>query len=193
MTAAYQHYKISLISIIVVGTICLYQSNLNCRSGSGVTHEKHTIFEAVQRPPIQTTAASPNTYTSNKNSLDLGSDQEIISAINTNTAFITQKNKPAHINEILDDYYGGATTSYEERAFKRVLRWKKNFKDITEDYSHVTWEMLAAIVKAETQGKTGRQDKRSFFAYACLSFSPLAIFRDFIPIGINYQDGYFWG
>ena len=81
----------------------------------------------------------------------------MISAKNNQAEFILQRNKPTHLNEILDDYYDDAVTPYEERAFKRVLRWKEDFKDITEDYSHVTWEMLAAIVKAETQGKTGRQ------------------------------------
>lgn len=76
---------------------------------------------------------------------------------NAATITILQENKVMDLNEILADYYDGEVTPYEERAFKRVLQWKEDFKRITKDYPHVTWEMLAAVVKAETQGKTGRQ------------------------------------
>ena len=64
---------------------------------------------------------------------------------------------PNNLKEILGNYYTGSAFVFQERAFKRVLRWKEDFEDIAGNYRSVDWKKLSAIIKAETQGKTGEQ------------------------------------
>ena len=71
------------------------------------------------------------------------------------------KSPPRNLREILSSHYEGSCTAWQERAFRRVLRWKDDFKDITQDYPHVDWKGLSAVIKAETQGRTGEQISRS--------------------------------
>lgn len=62
---------------------------------------------------------------------------------------------------ILNNYYEGAEIVQQERAFKRVINWKEDFENIADKYHNVNWKMLSAIIKAETQGKTGRQESKA--------------------------------
>ena len=64
---------------------------------------------------------------------------------------------PKDLKEILGNYYEDSDIYQQEKAFKRVIGWKKDFEDISKKYQYVDWKILASIVKAETQGKTGRQ------------------------------------
>ena len=62
------------------------------------------------------------------------------------------------LRDILSNYYKGTEVVQQERAFKRVISWKEDFENIAGKYRNVNWKMLSAIIKAETQGKTGRQE-----------------------------------
>jgi len=62
------------------------------------------------------------------------------------------------LKDILSKYYDGTEVFIEERAFKRVISWKEDFENIAERYPNVNWKILSSIIKAETQGKTGRQE-----------------------------------
>jgi hypothetical protein len=73
------------------------------------------------------------------------------------SGFILEKIVPRYPKEISNIYYEGPNFVYEERAFKRVIRWKGDFQNIAENYDNVDWKILSAIIKVETQGKTGRQ------------------------------------
>jgi len=71
------------------------------------------------------------------------------------------KPEPRNLKEILCSHYEGTCSVWQERAFRRVLRWKDDFKDIAGDYPHVDWKRLSAVIKAETQGRTGEQVSRA--------------------------------
>ena len=68
-----------------------------------------------------------------------------------------EESTPNNLKEILGNYYTGSAFVFQERAFRRVLRWKEDFEDIAGNYRSVDWKKLSAIIKAETQGKTGEQ------------------------------------
>ena len=68
---------------------------------------------------------------------------------------------PRVLKDILSKYYEGTEVVQQEKAFKRVISWKEDFEKIADKYPNVNWQMLSAIVKAETQGKTGRQESRA--------------------------------
>jgi len=61
----------------------------------------------------------------------------------------------------LTNHYKGSSFVWQERAFKRILRWRDDLEDIAKDYSNVDWKRLSAIIKAETQGRTGEQVSRA--------------------------------
>ena len=65
------------------------------------------------------------------------------------------------LRDILSNFYKGIDVVREERAFKRVISWKEDFENIARKYRNVNWKMLSAIIKAETQGKTGRQESNA--------------------------------
>lgn len=65
---------------------------------------------------------------------------------------------PGLLKDILSKYYKGAEVVQQEKAFKRVIRWKEDFENIADKYGNVNWKLLSSIIKAETQGKTGRQE-----------------------------------
>ena len=62
---------------------------------------------------------------------------------------------------ILSNYYADTEVVQQERAFKRVISWREDFENIADKYLNVNWKMLSAIIKAETQGRTGRQESRA--------------------------------
>ena len=64
---------------------------------------------------------------------------------------------PNNLKEILSNYYEDSDIIQQEKAFKRVICWKEDFENIVKRYQYLDWKTLAAIIKAETQGKTGRQ------------------------------------
>jgi len=65
---------------------------------------------------------------------------------------------PRVLKDILSKYYEDTEVVQQERAFKRVISWKEDFENIAERYPNVNWKILSSIIKAETQGKTGRQE-----------------------------------
>ena len=70
---------------------------------------------------------------------------------------ILPKTEPTSLKALLQDYDYGSTAFHEEKAFRRVLKWKDDFEAIADIYPHVDWNTLSAITKAETQGRTGKQ------------------------------------
>ena len=67
----------------------------------------------------------------------------------------------ADLEEIVNEHYEASETTFEKRAFERTLRWAPLVEDLADDYTFVDAEAMLAIIKAETQGKTGRQVSRS--------------------------------
>lgn len=72
-----------------------------------------------------------------------------------------ERKPPRDLKEILGNYYKESSFVWQERAFRRVLRWREDFEDIAKDYSNVNWKTLSAVIKAETQGRTGEQVSRA--------------------------------
>jgi hypothetical protein len=72
-----------------------------------------------------------------------------------------KRNPPRDLKKILTNHYKGSSFIWQERAFRRVLRWRDDLEDIAKDYSNVDWKRLSAVIKAETQGRTGEQVSRA--------------------------------
>jgi len=69
-----------------------------------------------------------------------------------------EEENPVALRDILANYYADSEVGLQERAFSRIIGWKEDFEDIAAQYPHVDWKMLSAVVKAETQGKTGNRE-----------------------------------
>lgn len=67
------------------------------------------------------------------------------------------ENYPRPLKEILRKHYVGSEFVWEQIAFERVLKWKEDFDGIAEKYANLDWKILCAIIKAETQGRSGPQ------------------------------------
>ena len=67
------------------------------------------------------------------------------------------KNIENTLKMVLSNYYKGSEFVIQQRAFARVIKWKKDIEDIAKKYNNVDWKKLCAIAKAETEGKTGNQ------------------------------------
>jgi len=65
---------------------------------------------------------------------------------------------PKALRDVLDNYYEKNEAVLEETAFNRMIGWKDDFENIADKYPNVNWKMLSAIIKAETQGRTGIQE-----------------------------------
>lgn len=157
MTGTYKYYRIALLSIILAGMLSIYPSKTDCEIVTHAAIKKDISFETVKFPQSFTAVDICNTYMPSENRSKPELNPMIIAGKNENTGSSYKENTSTRLGDILGKYYNGATSSYEEIAFKRVLKWKEDFEDIAKDYSHVNWKILAAIVKAETQGKTGQQ------------------------------------
>ena len=83
--------------------------------------------------------------------------KEIIETEEKASEFALEKDIPKNLRELLSKYYKGPMFEWEERAFKRVVRWKGDFENISKNYTNVDWKILSAIIKVETQGRTGKQ------------------------------------
>jgi hypothetical protein len=64
---------------------------------------------------------------------------------------------PRPLKEILRRHYAGSEFVCQQVAFERVLKWKEDFDGIAEKYANLDWKTLCAIIKAETQGRSGAQ------------------------------------
>jgi len=58
---------------------------------------------------------------------------------------------------LLQLHYDGSALIYERRAYRRVLKWQKAVAQIVNDYDRISPEAMLAVIKEETQGKTGNQ------------------------------------
>ena len=67
----------------------------------------------------------------------------------------------ADLEEIVNEHYEASETTFEKRAYERTLQWSPLVEDLANDYAFVDADAMLAIIKAETQGKTGRQVSRS--------------------------------
>ena len=67
----------------------------------------------------------------------------------------------ADLEEIIDEHYEASETTFEKKAFERTLQWAPLVEGLSRDYTFVDADAMLAIIKAETQGKTGRQVSRS--------------------------------
>jgi hypothetical protein len=61
------------------------------------------------------------------------------------------------VDDVLKDHFDGSEFVFEKRAFINVLRWKSLAEATAQDYDEVSSRLLLAIIKTETQGKTGLQ------------------------------------
>lgn len=105
---------------------------------------------------------------------------------------------PKALRNILENYFEETDIVHQERAFKRVISWKADLENIAAKYHNVNWKMLSAIIKAETQGKTGRQESRakavgiSQIKYqGAWAFIWDALFRQEIKSGSGYVKDYY--
>ena len=70
---------------------------------------------------------------------------------------IPEKKALGDLKEVLSSYYEGKNFLIQERAFRRVIKWKVDLEDIARNYTNVDWKKLSAVIKAETEGRTGNQ------------------------------------
>lgn len=105
---------------------------------------------------------------------------------------------PKVLRNLLKNYFEDTDIIQQERAFKRVISWKADFENIASKYHHVNWKMLSAIIKAETQGRTGKQESRakavgiSQIKYqGAWAFIWDALFKQEIKSGSGYVKDYY--
>lgn len=61
------------------------------------------------------------------------------------------------VDDVIKDHFDSSEFVAERRAFTNVLRWKSLAEATAQDYDEVSSRLLLAIIKTETQGKTGLQ------------------------------------
>jgi len=145
----------ALLSLFSVGVIWHYSTVLNSEMMSHVANDNQTIY-VTGRISQRYEAISLNEISSedpqNTNQL-----KEILEREEKDPEPYLENDTPRDLREILGNHYEGSKLVYQQRAFKRVLRWKEDFRDIVKSYRNVDWKKLSAIIKAETQGRTGKQ------------------------------------
>lgn len=145
----------ALLSLFSVGVIWHYSTVLNSETMSHDANDNQTIY-VTGRISQRYEAISPNEISSedlqNTNQL-----KEILEREEKDPEPNLENDTPRDLREILGNHYEGSKLVYQQRAFKRLLRWKEDFGDIVKSYRNVDWKKLSAIIKAETEGRTGKQ------------------------------------
>jgi hypothetical protein len=127
-----------------------------------VSHEANTnnapcvTLKIIQRYTIVFPNSSGSIHPAGPNELEKG-----LKRSPKNLQPRLKRNPPRDLKEILTNHYKGSPFVWQERAFRRVLRWRDDLEDIAKDYSNVDWKRLSAVIKAETQGRTGEQVSRA--------------------------------
>lgn len=146
----------ALLSLFTVGVMWHYPTILDSEMMSHIAGDNNQTTRVTVRISQRYEAISPNRISSedlqNPNQLE-----EILEREEKDSEPYLENDTPRDLKEILGNHYNGYNLIYQERSFKRVLRWKGDFGDIVEGYKNVDWKKLSAIIKAETQGRTGRQ------------------------------------
>lgn len=132
-----------LCHLILIAVICHYSATLNSRMTSPVANRNLSNPHPAEMSNRQRTHSLNEAFTIERGEKD--------SEVNPT------KGTPSSLKEILSRYFKGSDFVSQERAFKRVIRWKGDFEDIARKYDNLDWKMLSAIIKAETQGRTGKQ------------------------------------
>ncbi len=149
----------ALLSLFTVGVMWHYPTTLDSEMISHIAGDNQITYTTV-RISQRYEAISPNRISSedlqNPNQLE-----EILEREEKDSEPYLENDTPRDLKEILGNHYNGYNLICQERSFKRVLRWKGDFGDIVEGYKNVDWKKLSAIIKAETQGRTGRQVSRA--------------------------------
>lgn len=145
----------ALLSLFSVGVIWRYSTVPNSETMSHDANDNQTIY-VTGRISQRYEAISLNEISSedlqNTNQL-----KEILEREEKDPEPYLENDTPRDLREILGNHYEGSKLVYQQRAFKRLLRWKEDFGDIVKSYRNVDWKKLSAIIKAETEGRTGKQ------------------------------------
>lgn len=147
--------KAFLSLLFFAGLICHSSTPLNVGTINRITinnqanYDPTKISNRCRNLPLKE-ASSENPASPNQNG-------EVIEKEENDLGVNFEKYTSRNLKEVLSNYYKGSNFVNQEKAFARVIKWKEDFKDIAKKYNNVDCKKLCAIIKAETQGKTGKQ------------------------------------
>jgi hypothetical protein len=147
--------KTLVFLLFFVGVICHHSTILSSGIVSHIPNSKHGSYY-----PAKISDRYGNLTLNETSSGNLGISNQNGEMINTekkDSEINFEKYTPRNLKEVISIYYEGSKFVNQEKAFARVIKWKEDFEDIAKKYRYVDWKKLSAIIKAETQGKTGEQ------------------------------------